>query len=150
MTTAPITQAHIACQAIGDNRTEVVVIEFLTREIAGPIQAQELAEQLDSLLRPGVPHNFVIDFANARSLGSTAFGEIAHFIRRAGRVRVCNLDGILRLGASLIGLDALVEFAEGRDQAIRAGRRDWRRGEEDTVDYPEILVREGFEALTRV
>jgi hypothetical protein len=84
-----------------------------------------------------MPHNFVIDFANARSLGSTAFGEIATFIRRAGRVRVCNLGNFLQLGASLIGLDDLVEVADGREQAIRAARRDWRRGEEDTVDYPD-------------
>src|SRR5262249_33612247 len=105
MLAAPITQAHIACEAIGDNHPEVLVIEFLSPEIAGPIQGRELAEELDSLIRPGLPHNFVIDFANARSLGSTAFAAIADFVRRAGLVRLCNLDGILRLGASLIGLD---------------------------------------------
>ncbi len=81
----------------------------------------------------------MIDFANVRSLGSTAFGEIADFVRRVGRVRVCNLDYTLRLGASLIGLDAWVEFAESRQAAIRAARRDWRRGEEDTVDYPVTM-----------
>ncbi len=137
MPLAPITHAHIAYEAIGEDAPEVLVIEFLGREIAGPAQARELAEQLDSLIRTGLPHNFVIDFANVRALGSTGFAEITHFARRAGRVRVCNLDDILRLGASLIGLDALVEFAESRAQAIRAARRDFRRGEEDTVDFPD-------------
>ena len=136
MYTAPITQSHIAYDAIGNDRPEVVVIEFLSHEIPGPHQAHELAEQLDSLIRPDLPRNYVIDFANVRGLGSTAFAEIADFVRRAGRVRVCNLDHILRLGASLIGLDDWVEYADSRQRAIRAAMRDWMRGEEDTVDYP--------------
>jgi anti-anti-sigma regulatory factor len=136
MSTTTSTRAHIAYETIGDASPEVVVIEFLSEELAGSVQAYELAEQLDSLIRPEFPRNFVIDFANVRTLGSTAFSEIADFVRRVGRVRVCNLDDILRLGASLIGLDVRVEFAESRREAIRAARRDWRRGEEDTVDYP--------------
>jgi anti-anti-sigma regulatory factor len=131
-----MTCAHIAADTIGAERPEVVLIEFLSPEICGSLHASELAAQLDSLIRPDLPRNYVIDFANVRSLGSTAFGEIADFVRRVGRVRVCHLDHILRLGASLIGLDDWVQFADSRDQAIRAARRDWRRGEEDTVDYP--------------
>jgi anti-anti-sigma regulatory factor len=136
MYTAPLNQSHIAFETIGDPKPEVVVIEFLSHEIAGPFHSHELAEQLDSLIRPDLPRNYVIDFAHVRSLGSTAFGEIADFVRRVGRVRVCNLDDILRLGASLIGLEDWVEFADSRQRAIRAARRDWRRGDEDTVDYP--------------
>ncbi len=136
MTTETITHSHIAYDTVGDYKVEVVVIEFLSHDLPGPLQAQELGEQLDSLIRPDLPRNFVIDFANVRTLGSTAFGEIADFVRRVGRVRVCNLDEILQLGACLIGLDDWVEFAETRSQAIRAARQDWRRGEEDTVDYP--------------
>lgn len=137
MTTATIAHAHIACEVVGEDNPEVLIIEFLSSEIVGPIQAEELADQLDSLIQPGLPHNFVIDFSNARSLGSTAFAEIARFARRAGRVRICNLDDILSLGASLIGLDEQVEFSPNRAQAIRDARQDWRRGEEDTVDYPD-------------
>ena len=136
MSTTAMTCAHIAADTIGVEKPEVVVIEFLSPEICGSLHASELAAQLDSLIRPDLPRNYVIDFANVRSLGSTAFGEIADFVRRVGRVRVCHLDHILRLGASLIGLDDWVQFAESREQAIRAARRDWLRGEEDTVDYP--------------
>jgi anti-sigma B factor antagonist len=136
MSTTTMTGAHIACEPIGEDETEVLVIEFLSPEICGPLYGRELGAQLDSLIRPGAPRNFVIDFSNVRSLGSTAFGEIADFVRRVGRVRVCHLDPMLRLGASLIGLDDWVEFCDSRRQAIRAARRDWRRGEEDTVDYP--------------
>jgi len=131
-----MTRPHIACEPIGEDNPEVVVIEFLSHEICSPLHASELGAQLDSLIRPDLPRNYVIDFANVRSLGSTAFAEIADFVRRVGRVRVCHIDHILRLGAALIGLDDWVQFADSRHEAIRAARRDWRRGEEDTVDYP--------------
>jgi len=131
-----MTCAHITCEPIGEEKPELMVIGFLSPEICGPLHSRELGAQLDSLIRPDVPRNFVIDFANVRCLGSTAFAEIADFARRVRRVRVCNLDPILRLGASLIGIDDWVQFADSRQQAIRAARRDWRRGEEDTVDYP--------------
>ena len=96
MSTMTMTCAHIAYEPIDEEKPELLVIEFLSHEIAGPHHARELGEQLDSLIRPEVPRNFVIDFANVRSLGSTAFGEIADFVRRVGRVRVCNLDNTLQ------------------------------------------------------
>jgi anti-anti-sigma regulatory factor len=132
-------QAHIAYELIDDRDPEVVVVEFLSPEIASPLHGFELGEQLNSLIRPELPRNYVIDFANVRSFGSTAFGEVANFVRRVGRVRLCNLDHTLRLGAALIGLDDWVEFADSRSAAIRAAKQDARRGEEDTVDYPEFV-----------
>ena len=60
------TQAHIAYELIDDVHPKVVVIEFLTQDIAGSVQAAELAEQLESLIRPDVPQNFVMNFSNAR------------------------------------------------------------------------------------
>jgi anti-anti-sigma regulatory factor len=135
MSTTAAVQAHIAYELIDDNSPKAVVIEFLSPEIASPLHALELGEQLNSLIRPELPRNYVIDFGHVRSLGSTAFGEIARFVRRVDRVRVCNLDETLRLGAALIGLDDWVEFADSRHAAIR----DARRGEEDTVDYPELV-----------
>ncbi len=135
MSTLAAVQAHIAYELIDDNDPKVVVIEFLSPEIASPLHALELGEQLHSLIRSELPRNYVIDFGNVRSLGSTAFGEIATFVRRVGRVRVCNLDETLRLGAALIGLEDWVEFADSRHAAIRAAKR----GEEDTVDYPDLV-----------
>src|SRR4051812_20698962 len=98
MQTTSGTQAQIAYELIDDDNPEVVVIEFLSHEITGPLPAHELGEQLDSLIRPELPRNFVIDFSNVRSLGSTAFSEIVGFVRSAGRVRVCNMQRTLRLG----------------------------------------------------
>jgi anti-anti-sigma regulatory factor len=135
MSTLATVQAHIAYELIDDNNPKVVVIEFLSQDIFSPGHAIELGEQLDSLIRPDLPRNFVIDFANVRSLGSTAFGAIVKFIRQVGRVCVCNLDESLRLGATLVGLEDWVEFADSRHAAIRAAKR----GEEDTVDYPDFV-----------
>ena len=57
-------QWHIAHELIDEPRPDVAVIEFLSRDIAGPAQARELYNQLDSLMASGVPRNLVIDFRN--------------------------------------------------------------------------------------
>jgi len=131
-------QAHIAYELVDDHNPDLVVIEFLSDEIAGPSQAHELREQLDSFIRPELPHRFVIDFGNVRRLGSTAFGEIVSFAQRAGRLTVCNMRENLRVGAALSGLDSYAELAANRRVAIDEARRAARRAEDDTVDYPTL------------
>jgi anti-anti-sigma regulatory factor len=133
-------QAHIAYELIDETSPGVVIVEFLSQDLAGTLQAHELGEQLDSLIRPDLPSNYVIDFGNVRSLGSTAFGEIVAFAHKVRRLYVCGMDGNLRLGAALIGLDDCAEFAANRRSAVNAARRYAMRGEEDTVDYPGSLI----------
>jgi hypothetical protein len=136
MSTATTIRAHIACELIDDHEPEVMVIEFLTHEITGPTQARELREELDSLIWPELPHRFVIDFGNAWTLASTAFGEIVAFARQVGRLVVCNLHRNLRLSAALTDLDLYATFAASRQAAIEEARRGPMRGDDDTVDYP--------------
>jgi hypothetical protein len=126
----------IAYELIGDDHPEVTVIEFLGGDVAEPLQAQELRRQLDLLISSGAPRNFVIDFRNARTLGRYAFEVIARFVRRLWRTRVCNISDGLRLGATLVGLDAWVEFADSRESAIRGALADATQSREDTADYP--------------
>jgi anti-anti-sigma regulatory factor len=95
-----------------------------------------LGTQLHSLIHPQTPQYFIIDFANVRALGSTAFSEIVSFVHKARPVWVCNLDGTLRLGAALVGLDNWARFAATRRAAITEAERTARWDEEDTVDYP--------------
>ena len=140
MTTTATNQAHIAYELIDEYDPEVMVIEFLSHDFWSPIQAHALGEQLHSLVRPELPQNLVIDFANVHSFGSTAFGELVAFVHKIGRIMVCNMHHNLRLGAALIGLDDCTEFAESRQAAIRAAREDARRGQEDTVDYPIFVT----------
>jgi anti-anti-sigma regulatory factor len=138
MTASATVQRHIAYELIDEYKPQVTVIEFLSRDLLGPNQAQELHEQLESLIWAGVPRNFVIDFGNARALGSSAFAVIANFVRKYGHVRACNISHGLQLGAALTGLENWVQFAEDRDAVIREAIRDARRGQDETEDYPAM------------
>jgi anti-anti-sigma regulatory factor len=136
MSATATSQAHIAYELINDAEPGVVSIEFLSHEVASSHHSKELGEQLHSLIGTELPQNFVIDFANVKSLGSTAFGEIVSFAREAMNLSVCNMQEKLRLGASLIGLDELVDIAASRRVAIDQARRAAIQGSEETVDYP--------------
>ena len=140
MSATSTTQAHIDYELVDGWEPKVVVIGFVDRAVSDPVHAHELGEQLDSLIRSDLPLNFVIDFKNAKSLGSTAFGEIHAFARRVrwwgGSVRICNLHDSLQLGAALIGLDEYAEFSPSRQSAIQEARKSAKRGEAETVFYP--------------
>jgi len=140
MSIVSTTQAHIDYELIDGWEPKVVVIGFVTRTISDPDHAHELGEQLDSLICSELPLNFVIDFKNVESLGSTAFGEICAFARRVrwwgGTVRVCNLHDSLQLGAALIGLEEHAEFARSRQSAIQEARKSGQRADVETVFYP--------------
>jgi anti-anti-sigma regulatory factor len=136
MSTATTIQAHIAYELIGDTNPDVVSIEFLSHVIADPAHAHELGEQLDSLIRPDLPQSFVVDFGNVRSLGSTAFGAMVAFARKAGHVKVYNIRENLRLGAALSGLDDYAEYATSRQAAINLARKAAKQDLEDTAEYP--------------
>jgi anti-anti-sigma regulatory factor len=115
-------QAHIAFELIDETEPKVVIIEFLSRSIIDPGHARELGEQLRTLIRADLPLDFVIDFKNIRTLGSRGFGEIASFARavrrNGGRVTICRIPEMVRLGATLIGLDDQADFAPDRQSAI--------------------------------
>jgi anti-anti-sigma regulatory factor len=119
-----------------DDEPEVLVIEFLTHELAGLGQAHELREELDALIWPELPHRIVIDFGNVRTLPSAVFHEIVAFARQVGRLVVCNLHGNLRLSAALSDLDLYAAFAPNRQAAIDEARRGPLRGGDETDDYP--------------
>jgi anti-anti-sigma regulatory factor len=138
MSTATTIEAHIAYELIKDTNHEVVVIEFVGREIVSPAHARELGEQLDSLIRPQSLQYFVIDFAGVQALGSTAVGEIGSFVRKARPAWICNLDDTLRLGFYLIGLDNWARFAADRLAAIKEAERTARWDEEDPVVHPAL------------
>jgi anti-anti-sigma regulatory factor len=140
MSTVRTIQAHIAYELIGEAHPVVVAIEFLSREIAGPRQARELAEELTSLIRPDLPQSFVIDFSDVRFVGSTAFGEIVSFARKVGRVYVCNMQKYLRLGAAVVGLNEYAEFAANRQMAIEGAQKAAMRDVDDTADFPAFVV----------
>jgi hypothetical protein len=119
---------HIEYELFDETSPGVVVVGFVSRDISSPIHGRELGEQLDSLICPDLTLNFVLDFAFVKSLGSTAFCEIAAFARRVrwwgGQVKACNMAEELSLGAALSGLVDHVEFADSLRTAIRMARAD--------------------------
>lgn len=138
MSATTSSQAHIAYELINDTDPEVVVIEFRSHEVASSAHTRELGEQLQSLIGTQLPQNFVIDFANVKLFGSTAFGEIVSFARKAKHLRVCNMEDHLRLGASLVGLDDVADLSSNRRVAINEARKAAMQGQEETVDYPAM------------
>ena len=134
MSVAAAMEAHIAYELIDDTNPDVVAIEFLHEEIVAPEEARELGQQLNSLVSPELPHEFVLDFGNVQALGSTAFDEIAAFARKVGRLYLCNIPENLRLGSDLIGQDDCACFAANRQVAIDQARFAARHGEEETRD----------------
>jgi anti-anti-sigma regulatory factor len=140
MSTTETSQARITNELIDHNEPEVVVIEFLSREIVDAGHAQRVGQQLDSLLSSDRSRRYILDFKNVRALGSAGFGEIANFVRKAGQVRFCNLHESLHLGAALIGLDDCGEFGASREQAVETARRAAAAGDDDdTLDYPFLM-----------
>src|SRR5262249_31679906 len=123
---------------IDDEHPQVTVIEFVRGDILGPNQAQELRDQLDWFVSAGLPRNIVLDFRNARTLGSSAFGVILKFVRRMASVRVCNMGYTLHLGSALIGLDDWVKFSPSREAAIEEAVNEARQCSEETADYPVL------------
>jgi anti-anti-sigma regulatory factor len=102
------------------------------------LHSRELGEQLQSLIGTELPQNFVIDFANVRSLGNTAFGEIVSFARKVKHLCVCNVQDQLRLGASLIGLDDFGDLGASRRDAIDLAKRVAMQDQKETADYPAL------------
>jgi len=121
-------QSHIVYDLLDRTEPAVVMIAFVTTDLAGPFHGRELGDQLDSLICPDLPMRFVIDFKDVRAIGSTAFCELAAFARRVrwwgGRIEACNLDPSLSFGAALSGLDEHVEFAGTLREAVALARED--------------------------
>ena len=81
-----------------------------------------------------------MDFGNVRLLGSSAFEEIAGFVRHLGRVKVCNMGEGLRVGAGMIGLDQYVEFCDSREAAIAAQDDAQQRGVAGSREHEYVNV----------
>jgi anti-anti-sigma regulatory factor len=134
MSTATTVHAHIEYELIEHANHQVLIIDFLSPEIGTSGHARELGEQLHSLIRSRSHQYFVIDFAGARSLGSTAFSEIASFAHKAKSVWACNLNDKLKLGAAFVGLNTCARFAVNRLAAIEEAERTARSDKEKPVD----------------
>ena len=142
MSATATSQAHIAYELINDKEPGVVVIEFLSHEVASSLHSRELGEQLQSLIGTELPQNFVIDFANVRSLGNTAFGEIVSFAREAEASECLQYTAEEKLRArrarpSLAWTSSPTLPPAGESRSIRPGKRPCK-AQKTLWDLPSI------------
>lgn len=101
---------HIARDVVDDAQ----IVEITTPAISDPTVAGELKQQLFSLIEPGKPLNFVIDFKYVRLFSSTGFGAVMAFVlevkKHGGQLRTCNMDEFIRFGADVIRLGDQAEY----------------------------------------
>jgi anti-anti-sigma factor len=127
MLTHPTTEsAHanalISFEIIDEDYPQLVIVEFLSHAIADPSHAAELDHQLDLLIRPEFPKQFVLDFQNVRLMSSSAFGALVSFIRKVrqegGQVKICGMSEFVRFGADVIRIGDYAEFTTDKTSAI--------------------------------
>jgi anti-anti-sigma regulatory factor len=115
--------AHFHFELIDEADPELVLVEIQTHSITDPTHSAELSHQLDLLIRPEFPKQFVLDFHKVRLFCSTAFGAVFSFVRKVkgagGRVKICGMDEFVRFGADVIRLGEYAEFADSRDSALQ-------------------------------
>jgi anti-anti-sigma factor len=103
---------------------DVAVIEIRTRDIQGPQLAQELGHELAAVLAQDWAKRILVDFRKVAYLSSTGFAAIFKLVSRAraeGRaVKLCAMEGGVRLGAEIVGLQNVVEIHDDEATALRA------------------------------
>jgi anti-sigma B factor antagonist len=111
---------HLRLSMVND----VVVVEIRTRDITGPLLAQELGHELAMVTSQPWSQRIVINFRRVAFLSSTGFATIFKLISRTsaeGReVKLCEMDHGVRLGAEIVGLDKVAEIHNTEAAALRA------------------------------
>lgn len=117
--------SHSEVAHIGYERVEhphATIVSFLSHSIANPTQAQELGSQLAMLVPPDATPTFVLDFKDVRTFSSTAFGALVSFVfkvrKAGGRVVICNMADVIRMGADIIRLGDYAPIVADRGAAL--------------------------------
>jgi anti-anti-sigma factor len=106
---------------------DVAVVEICTKDLHGPLLAQELGAELALVTAQAWARRLLVNFRRVGFLSSTAFATLFKLVNRAraeGReVRLCSMETGVRLGAEIVGLPKLVEIHEDEASAMRAFAR---------------------------
>ena len=106
---------------------DVAVVEIRTRDLQGPMLAQELGTELALVAAQEWARRLLVDFRRVTHLGSTGFAALSKLLSRAraeGReVRLCGMENGVRLGAEIVGLQKLVEIHDDEATALRTFAR---------------------------
>jgi anti-anti-sigma factor len=106
---------------------DVAVVEIRTRDLHGPMLAQELSAELALVTAQEWARRLLVDFRRVTYVGSTGFAalfELLSRVRAEGReVKLCGMENGVRLGAEIIGLSRLVEIHDDEGAALRTFAR---------------------------
>ena len=111
---------HIRVSMVKD----VAVVEIRTKELHGPIPAQELGAELALVTAQDWARRLLVNFRRVSFLSSTVFAALFKLVRRAkaeGRqVKFCGVEPGVRLGAEIIGVDKITEIHSNESSALLA------------------------------
>jgi anti-sigma B factor antagonist len=106
---------------------DVAVVEIRTRDLQGPMLAQELSTELALVTAQEWARRLLVNFRRVTYLSSTGFAALFKLVTRAraeGReVKLCGMENGVRLGAEIVGLQKLVEIHEDETSAMRTFAR---------------------------
>jgi anti-anti-sigma factor len=111
---------HLRLSRVND----VVVVEIISKDLQGPEAARELGAELSLVASQDWAKQLLIDLRRIAYLSSTGFAVIVKLVTRftsaGGKIKLCNMESSLRLGAEIIGLDKLVEIHDSEASALAA------------------------------
>jgi anti-sigma B factor antagonist len=114
---------HLRLSMVND----VAVVEIRTRDLQGPMLAQELGTELALVTAQDWARRLLVDFRRVTYVSSTGFAALFKLVSRAraeGReVKLCGMETGVRLGAEIVGLQMLVEIHDDKAAALQTFAR---------------------------
>ena len=111
---------HITTSMVG----EVAVVEILAKELRFPHQAQELGTELTLVAGQDWAKQLLVNMKHVKYLSSTGFAVLLKLVKQAKdqgtKLKFCNLDPEVRIGADIIGLDKVASLYGTEHEAIKA------------------------------
>ena len=106
---------------------DVAVVEIRTKDLQGPMLAQELGAELALVTSQDWARRLLVNFRRVTYVSSTGFAALFKLVSRAraeGReVKLCGMENGVRLGAEIVGLEKLVEIHDDEAAALRTFAR---------------------------
>jgi anti-sigma B factor antagonist len=111
---------HITTSMVG----EVAAVEILAKELRFPLQAQELETELTLIAGQDWAKQLLVNMKHVKYVSSTGFATLFKLVKQAqdqgGKVKFCNLDPEVRIGADFIGLDKVASLYGTQHEAVKA------------------------------
>jgi anti-anti-sigma factor len=100
------------------------VVEILAKELRFPHQALELGTELTLVAGQDWAKQLLVNMKHVKYLSSTGFAVLLKLVKQVkdqgGKLKFCNLDPEVRIGADIIGLDKVASLSGTEHEAIKA------------------------------